>query len=132
MNTGRKRGQNWGRRSSGVCNRRHRRVTLRLKQKPTYLNYYSIITLLTLLAVLDQASDISPHNTFRPREKEEKKYRRTRKNDKDAHKRLKTLQTDFKRCGCMWVWLWLWVGGCGARSFAYLRACERACMCARA
>lgn len=42
-------------------------------------------------------SDPSPHNTFRPREKEEKKARRTRKNDKDAHKKLKALQTDLKR-----------------------------------
>ena len=42
-------------------------------------------------------SDLSPHNTFRPREKEEKKFRRTRKNDKDAHKKLKALQNDFKR-----------------------------------
>jgi len=43
-------------------------------------------------------TDLSPHNTFRPREKEEKKFRRTRKNDKDAHKKLKALHTDFKRC----------------------------------
>eukprot|EP00277_Geminigera_cryophila_P046631 CAMPEP_0173086122 /NCGR_PEP_ID=MMETSP1102-20130122/22454_1 /TAXON_ID=49646 /ORGANISM="Geminigera sp., Strain Caron Lab Isolate" /LENGTH=506 /DNA_ID=CAMNT_0013966381 /DNA_START=561 /DNA_END=2077 /DNA_ORIENTATION=+ len=42
-------------------------------------------------------SDPSPHNTFRPREKEEKKSRRTRKNDKDAHKKLKALQADLKR-----------------------------------
>jgi hypothetical protein len=42
-------------------------------------------------------SDQSPHNTFRPREKEEKKFRRTRKNDKDAHKKLKALQLDFRR-----------------------------------
>lgn len=42
-------------------------------------------------------SDMSPHSTFRPREKEEKRIRRTRKNDKDAHKKLKGLQADFRR-----------------------------------
>ena len=41
--------------------------------------------------------DTSPHSTFRPREKEEKRIRRTRKNDKDAHKKLKNLQDDFRR-----------------------------------
>jgi hypothetical protein len=41
--------------------------------------------------------DTSPHSTFRPREKEEKRIRRTRKNDKDAHKKLKNLQADFRR-----------------------------------
>jgi hypothetical protein len=42
-------------------------------------------------------NDTSPHSTFRPREKEEKRIRRTRKNDKDAHKKLKNLQEDFRR-----------------------------------
>lgn len=41
--------------------------------------------------------DTSPHSTFRPREKEEKRIRRTRKNDKDAHKKLKNLQADLRR-----------------------------------
>ncbi len=64
-------------------------------------------------------NDTSPHSTFRPREKEEKRIRRTRKNDKDAHKKLKHLQEDFRRCFCTLVLLMLMLvvacaGGAGA------------------
>jgi hypothetical protein len=49
------------------------------------------------------ASDNSPHNTFRPREKEQKQIRRTRKNDKDAHKKIKLIHADFQRCVCVCI-----------------------------
>ena len=49
------------------------------------------------------ASDNSPHNTFRPREKEQKQIRRTRKNDKDAHKKIKLIHADFQRCVCVYT-----------------------------
>jgi len=42
-------------------------------------------------------NDTSPHSTFRPREKEEKRMRRTRMKDKDAHKNLKQFHADFRR-----------------------------------
>jgi hypothetical protein len=64
-------------------------------------------------------SDMSPHNTFRPREKEEKKFRRTRKNDKDAHKKLKALQIDFKRC-----WLCALPCRCTRMFVIVCRCCE--------
>ena len=42
-------------------------------------------------------NDTSPHSTFRPREREEKRMRRTRMKDKDAHKNLKQFHADFRR-----------------------------------
>jgi len=42
-------------------------------------------------------NDPSPHATFRPREREQKHYRRTRKNDKDAYNKLTALRLDFDR-----------------------------------
>ncbi len=38
-----------------------------------------------------QAMDPSPHATFRPREKETKHFRRTRKNDREAFNKLEVI-----------------------------------------
>lgn len=42
-------------------------------------------------------NDPSPHATFRPREKEQTRYRRTRKNDKEAYQKIRSLRLDFDR-----------------------------------
>lgn len=44
-----------------------------------------------------QAMDPSPHATFRPREKETKHFRRTRKNDREAFNKLEVVCDDLKQ-----------------------------------